>query len=724
MWNQPSFIALFVSTLCLIFTLTVIDNKSIVHIAIPRYYNKTNGNIEFGFSILNQSFRNGSGSLSTYSEVSKVISEETNSSSIKVVSIVLDFRMNIRESNMNSWLSHLAFAKMIQVEAKTRLGIETQIIWQGGIFWNSKCILNIFKDVVFLKDRSQFDKVRKQQEKWLSKQSELLIVDSRNWLDALDLLNRLMTSKKALYVNKISLPFIQIKDVPNVHEWSHLLDLKPFFVVDHSCCLLNLPESNHIIIDLNTSLLPRLEMLSDAVTTNNGNNITLFDSSMQNLSKSFALWAEQKGYNLHFVNLKKNNVSEFSKYCLLQRKEITFVGSLDSPINLWAGLVKSGNRVVQLSSNNISEVRKFRRISFSKDDPRSNNIRFETLQKFDESHNVLHIVIQLVGEMGNQLCRLAYAYGLKWMLEEDYQASSKIILRHQPSEKWIRARKSVVTCFPKMRHLDFSEAFTQEFKTQLAKQNSMIGNTTLFAKNCRTENCIRSKLETLLDIQNQFINNFYANPINAKISLPFLYVETMAVLGYINDRYHERIKLLFEFDLDNPDCCSVRAKLGENVVHARGFMQEIPETAKKLGFEELSPNKMVQEVMKDYRPGDKVAVISRFSTFGQNYVHRMQEAKLDARLMENISDLQSFCFLMSGGLEFIANSKSTFAQWAAYLGNASRVRLYNLRSPERGNGIIWYNFTNADIRKRFSLEDYNSEEQDKINEAKRLANSY
>jgi hypothetical protein len=610
---------------------------------------------------------------------------------------------------------------MIQVEAKQRFGIEMQIIWQGGILWNGKCILNIFKDVVFLKDRSQFVKVRKQQEKWLLKQSKSLVVDSRNWHDALDLLNRLITSKKALYVNRISLPFIQIKDVPNVQEWTHLLDLKPFFVVDRSCCSLNLPESNHIIIDLNTSLLPRLEMISDAVTTNNGNDITLFDSSMQKLSKSFALWTEQKGYNMHFVNLKKNNFSEFSKYCVLQSKEITFVGSLNSPLNLWAGLVKSGNRVVQLSSNNISEVRKLRRISFPKDDPRSNNIRYETFQKFDVSHNVLHIVIQLVGEMGNQLCRLAFAYGLKWMLEEDYQASSKIILRHQPSEKWIRARKSVVTCFPKMRQLDFSEAYTQEFTAQLKKQNSMIGNTTLFVKKCQSEDCIRSKLETFLDIQNQFMNNFYINPINTKISLPFLYVDSMATLGYINDRYYERLRLLFEFDLDNPDCCSMKAKLGENVVHARGFMQEIPETAKKLGFEELSPNKTVQEVMKDYRPGDKVAVISRFSTVGENYVHRMQEAKLDARLMENISDLQSFCFLMSGELEFIANSKSTFAQWAAYLGNASKVRLYNLRSPERGNGILWYNFTNTEIRKRYSFEDYNSEEQDKINEAKRLA---
>jgi hypothetical protein len=195
----------------------------------------------------------------------------------------------------------------------------------------------------------------------------------------------------------------------------------------------------------------------------------------------------------------------------------------------------------------------------------------------------------------------------------------------------------------------------------------------------------------------------------------------MSPLGYINDRYYERLRLLFKFDLDNPNCCSTKAELGENIVHAQGFMQELPKVAKKLGFEELSPNKTVQEILKDYRPGDKVAVISRFSTFGENYVHRMQEAKLDARLMENISDLQSFCFLMSGELELIGCSKSTFAIWAAHLGNATRVRLYNLRSPERGNGISWYNFTNAEIRKRYSFEDYNSEERDKINEAKRLA---
>jgi hypothetical protein len=921
-------IALLGLAISIIVILSIVDDASLLYIPIPRMYNKTNEKIHFVLLMPNRSNHSKWFPSISKTEPSKLTSGGIKSS-VQIISVILDFKLNVSESNMNEWLSLLAFAKMLQFEAKQRLGIETQIIWIGSIQWNSICFLKILKDIIFTTNISEFDVLYMKQEEWLGGKSKLFHVHSHNWLNALTLLKQLKKSKKAQYNNLISLPFMIIKDTPTVVEWTYLLELKPFLVADPSCCSLTLPKSNYLIIDLNKASLPSLETLSYAMKAIHGTDIILLDSSIHEVSKSFALGAEKKGYVLHSLDLKKSNYSDYFKYCLIQRKSLAFVGSLDSPVDIWAGFTKSKSNLVVLLSKDVSEVKKLRQIKFSNRDPRS-NILFETFHKFDEKYHSLgseqypislivetseqpevnlaygyayqyllrtsfkiwtnlvvlkmddsrkkyqqrfrkcfvhpnlnsifvstkqylkqlhdlkavglssvfrvedsfinssnhialleilsnfsaidiiskkfgdqnrkqqvitfpfiffaksakvraddgfrkefdsifdriqsfdscqefishdslwmmvhnrqvplsdekltkqvvidtressalsqgQIVVQLSGEMANHLCKIAYGLGLKWILEEDYDTSTNILWRHQDSDTWRIARASVIMCFPNLRQLDFSQGNTQEFTTRMKQQDSIFGTNTFYIKKCEDEKCIRRKLEAFLNILKQKNRESYGIPNNANITLPFLYSDTLAMFGYINDRYYERFRFLFEFDLGNPSCCSMRAQRNENMIHARGFIQEMPTVGKRLDFEELSPNKTVNEILKHYHPGEKVAVLSRFPSFGEKYVQRMIEAKLDARLIETPNGMQSFCFLLSGKAEFIGYSKSTFAIWAAYLGNATRVRLYNLRSPERGPGMLWYNFTNAEIQKRFSFEDYNSEEQDKLDEEK------
>ena len=96
-------------------------------------------------------------------------------------------------------------------------------------------------------------------------------------------------------------------------------------------------------------------------------------------------------------------------------------------------------------------------------------------------------------------------------------------------------------------------------------------------------------------------------------------------------------------------------------------------------------------------------------------------AGLDARLIETSNGEQSFCFLMSGQNEIIGTSKSSFVRWASYLGNASKARIYSLRSPERlarRMGKISFNHNNSDLMRKFSYESYTSEEQDLIDQSR------
>ena len=338
----------------------------------------------------------------------------------------------------------------------------------------------------------------------------------------------------------------------------------------------------------------------------------------------------------------------------------------------------------------------------------------------DKSRKATSIVIQLTGEMGNQLCRIAYGYGLKWILEDDYHITTRVILRHQEHPNWVRAWNSVKTCFPNLRDMDFSEGNTDEFEERLKQQHMWLGAHIVRLSDCERETCIREQLDRFVHILNNATNPQPEIPLNANITLPFLYAETYSQLDYINDRFYDRFKGdLFQFDLDNPECCDPKAQLDETVFHARGYATEMPMSANRYGFQEVSPNKTVNELLQNHRPGDKVAVLSRFAPFGQRYVDQMVSAGLDARLVETRNGELSFCFLMSARKELIGCSQSTFAVWASYLGNASKSRLYSIRTPERismlGDRVYAkYNFTNPSLRKKFSFELYNSEAQDQI----------
>ena len=339
---------------------------------------------------------------------------------------------------------------------------------------------------------------------------------------------------------------------------------------------------------------------------------------------------------------------------------------------------------------------------------------------FSDASKVTAIVIQLSGELGNQLSKFAYGYGIKWMLEADYNITTKVILRHQDSPKWLVAWKSIKSCFPKLRHMDFAEGNTQEFQDRLKEQKRWLGDGVFTLKRCQRETCIREQLDKFVNILNNASNPPPEIPVNANITIPFLYPDTMGMLDYINDRYCDRFKSdLFEFDLDNPNCCDPKAELDETVFHARGYMAEIPKVAMQLGFEELSPNKTVNELLTNHRPGDKIAVLSRVAAFGQTYVDRMVSAGWNARLVKTRNGELSFCFLMSTTQELIGVSQSTFVLWASYLGNASKSRIYSVRSPERiqrfgNNSFMRYNFTHPRLSTMFSFELYQSEFQDQI----------
>lgn len=145
----------------------------------------------------------------------------------------------------------------------------------------------------------------------------------------------------------------------------------------------------------------------------------------------------------------------------------------------------------------------------------------------------------------------------------------------------------------------------------------------------------------------------------------------------------------------------------------------MPRRGKKLGFEELSPNKTANELFKEAQPGTKVIVINRFTEKeAAPYLDAMRDAGLEPRMSKNTNPNQDFCLAMSAKT-VTGTARSTFFGFAAYLGNATKAHAYSVKSPATvarfGDDLFdQYDFENPILRDRFSFELYNSEEQDLV----------
>jgi hypothetical protein len=78
--------------------------------------------------------------------------------------------------------------------------------------------------------------------------------------------------------------------------------------------------------------------------------------------------------------------------------------------------------------------------------------------------------------------------------------------------------------------------------------------------------------------------------------------------------------------------------------------------------------------------GQKVAITTRFANEprAQEYQRALQDRGLRVRVVANQTGVQDFCFLLRARQELMGVAKSTYARWAAYLGDAERVQLYAL----------------------------------------------
>jgi hypothetical protein len=153
------------------------------------------------------------------------------------------------------------------------------------------------------------------------------------------------------------------------------------------------------------------------------------------------------------------------------------------------------------------------------------------------------------------------------------------------------------------------------------------------------------------------------------------------------------------------------------IQHYRNFGTEMPKLGVKLGFEELSPRKISDELLFNLKAGDKVAITSRFVNKAvEDIVDILRARGIIVRTVDGQSPEEDFCFLMKAEKEIVGTATSSYVKWAGILGNATLVRRYSVDSPatRRISQNFTMPYTNPVLVSRIRFEQYKSEEMDEI----------
>lgn len=328
------------------------------------------------------------------------------------------------------------------------------------------------------------------------------------------------------------------------------------------------------------------------------------------------------------------------------------------------------------------------------------------------------IVCQLSGEMANNLGKLGHCLSLKYWLErgEFYNSTHKlgynarIAIRHQDNSKWVKGYHDLQKCFPNTKQYDFSEAnndqFDEIYKTQqtLIKGGGGRKDPPPFNDiNAQHGNLaqIKAGMQSFVSKVAEHHGQIYNKASKRNISIPFLYANRIQDMDPLNDMFYNQLKSFFRFNYKA--CCKIRAEPDESVFHFRNFKQEMPKKWNSLGFHEASPEKAATKLFGHLKEGEKVVIVTRFSgKSAQEYVDAFRSRNLTVRVVDGQHGTQDFCLLMSAQKEIIGTKISTYLLWAGYLGNATRVVAYQMKSSRKTHRVPSYNFTSP-VLKRFEF---------------------
>jgi hypothetical protein len=477
-------------------------------------------------------------------------------------------------------------------------------------------------------------------------------------------------------------------------------------------------------------------------------------------TKSFWITIQQR---LLFGFRKMNSfVCHAKSYCLSRRCRFWIVfGGLVLIVVLLLEYVALGNTQQQRPSM-ILKTYSFSSSSSSTSSSLTTHVNNHTQQN-DESvrknttdHNIsltsttltntttqVNVIVQLSGETGNHLSKLAAGLGVAYALQRQSPAAEAVVanttpiphvvtanllLRHQDhTTKWKRAVSDLIQCFPNLRNLNYSEAQSMElFMDRNHHHHQKMKDDDIYFQKIngndgnQFDQAIHQAVYSAMQQQKQqqqqkWSANASSTTTTTTISTLTLYSDHLVWLDHYLDRFANLYREFFRFDESAAaGCCKETPDPDEIVFHFRNFVHEMPKKGKLLGYQEISPTDLVPQALAETTTTSKVAIVTRFPQLDvvQAYVSALETAGMHVRVLANQTSMQDFCFLMRTQYRLIGLARSTFFLWAGVLSNASIVTAYSMDSvanrAKTGRPIRdSYNFTNPNLAKRFRFELYN-----------------
>lgn len=288
-------------------------------------------------------------------------------------------------------------------------------------------------------------------------------------------------------------------------------------------------------------------------------------------------------------------------------------------------------------------------------------------------------LLQIGGEMGNNLGYIAYAHAVALLLRQEHQMNIRIALRHQDAKKWNRSWVHVNKCFPATRNWDIHEGHTQFNHLTIGQMEDLGDDHDLDLLNAVELSVVRNGTQGIVDMIRNFPN---ATPesVSEPVSHPFIYVRTPILFFHpLLEQYYSYFRRLFQFDYR--ECCNQLPRTDEIAFHFRNFKHELGKGHVYLGFEEIPPDLLSDKILKKYPKGSRVSILSRFSQskFVQEYLSVLEQRGFEARVVVNNTAVQDFCYLMKADA-IVGAGRSSFLTWAGILGKQRRAYVYSINS--------------------------------------------
>jgi hypothetical protein len=267
---------------------------------------------------------------------------------------------------------------------------------------------------------------------------------------------------------------------------------------------------------------------------------------------------------------------DIEDFCFLSRAKKELVADRLSPFSVWAATLNAKVQVIRLYNLKSAGGEVPAPVSWLPPIPGS-RIHYVALKadknvistigeskKEDRLElSPITIVVQLSGEMGNNVAKIATGKGLQLWAQRQYGIATDLVLRHQEHSKWIGAMRDTKKCFPKLRGFDFTLGNGRNYNERTAQQDQLLGakSALLRLTTARVED-IEETLSTLRGIL-QSETNVTVQGNSSNITLPFLLVDRLAAIDVWADKFYDEYRQIFEFNYK--ECCKAKPDPDETV---------------------------------------------------------------------------------------------------------------------------------------------------------------